>query len=488
MKRPFLKLFESPFIVLLCLPAMVFAQNNTVSVSNESLRDLQRYQTQIEDMESEYGPFDNRLLEPLASIIDFYIEQGDFEEVAEIQTRQLSIMRTTLGFENPELIPVIRRMIEVQQALGNWDAVSDNLEHIRFLVASNFGTQSEELLLAMENQAQWLLTNFYLGEQRRQSDNFLDARDLYRDIFRLSEKVYGEESEELYPWHYKRAYSLALLVQLLNTEDNFSGRFFNDLLRADGSFRLEYGVRGAGVGGLYDALRTTPGGRRIPTIDRDAFGREPYLGEGYLRQGLGFINDIRDIAEDQGDLEAEAIANIYRGDFNVLMNASGRRQYREAQEKLVQAGISQESIEFFFSTPMPLPMPEFYSKFGDLVAYQQSILSEAPDRSEESLHLGTFRAWHENARAVQKPVSSDPLLRIGLPQFQVDLSFNISSRGNVSGVDVVGSIPEDSRVTREGARAVRDIKFRPVYEGNRTRRIRDVQMRYLFAQEQGFLN
>ena len=483
MKRPFLKLFESPFIVLLCLPAMVFAQNNTVSVSNESLRDLQRYQTQIEDMESEYGPFDNRLLEPLASIIDFYIEQGDFEEVAEIQTRQLSIMRTTLGFENPELIPMVRGMIEVQQVLGNWDAVSDNLEHIRFLVASNFGTQSEELLLAMENQAQWLLTSFYLGEQRRQSDNFLDARDLYRDIYRLSEKVYGEESEELYPWHYKRAYSLALLVQLLNTEDNFSGQFFNDLVRADGSFRLEYGLRGVGVGGLYDALPTTPGGRRIPTINTGPFRGDAYLGEGYLRQGLGFINDIRDIAEDRGDLEAEAIAHIYRGDFNVLMErGSGRRQYREAQEKLVQAGISQESIEKFFRTPMPLPMPEFYPKFGDLVAYQQSILNEVPDRSEESLHLGTFRAWHENARAVQKPVSSDPLLRIGLPQFQVDLSFNISSRGNASNVDVLSSIPEDSRVTREGARAVREMKFRPAYEGDRARRVRDVRMRYLFAQ------
>ena len=365
-------------------------------------------------------------------------------------------------------------MIEVQQALGNWDAVSDNLEHIRFLVASNFGTQSEELLLAMENQAQWLLTNFYLGEQRRQSDNFLDARDLYRDIYRLSEKVYGEESEELYPWHYKRAYSLALLVQLLNTEDSFSGEIFNDVVRSDGPNQLEYGLRG----GVVSASPFVGLGRQIAVVDGDGL-----LGEGYLRQGLGFINDIRDIAEDRGDLEAEAIAHIYRGDFNVLMErGSGRRQYREAQEKLAQAGISQESIENFFSTPMPLPMPEFYPKFRDLVSYQQSILNEVPDRSEESLHLGTFRAWHENARAVQKPVSSDPLLRIGLPQFQVDLSFNISSRGNASNVDVLNSIPEDSRVTREGARAVREIKFRPAYEGDRARRVRDVQMRYLFAQ------
>ena len=475
MKRPFPKLFHSLCVVVLWLPALVFAQNNTVSTSNENLRDLQRYQTQLEDMESDYGPFDNRLLEPLASMVDIYVEQGDFEQVAAIQTRQLSIMRTTLGFENPELIPVIRSMIEVQQVLGNWDAVSDQLEHIRFLVASNFGTQSEELLFAMESQAQWMLAGFYLGEPRRQSDTILDARDLYRDIYRLSEKVHGEGSEELYPWYYKRAYSLALLVQLLNTEDNFSGEMLNDLVHMDGPSRLEYGVRG----GVINTSPFVGLGRQIAVLDGEGL-----LGEGYLRQGLGFVNEILDIAEKQGNVEAEAIAHIYRGDFNVLMDrGSGSRQYRVAQEKLAEAGIAADAIAEFFSRPMPLPMPEFYSKFEELLAYQQSILNEVTDRPDQVLHLGTFRAWHENARAVQKPISSDPLLRIGLPQFQVDLSFDISTRGNVANVDVITSVPEDRSVSREGARALREVKFRPAYEGDRARRVRDVQIRYLFAQQ-----
>ena len=179
------------------------------------------------------------------------------------------------------------------------------------------------------------------------------------------------------------------------------------------------------------------------------------------------------------------MAQIYRGDFNVLMDrSSGRRQYNEAQSLLLQAGISQQEIDAFFHIPMPLPIPEFYSRFSDLVAYQQSIIGEVRSIQEGVLHLGTFRAWHENARAVLKPASSDPLLRIGLPQFQVDLSFNISSRGNVSSVDVLTSIPEDRRVSREGARAIREIKFRPFYDGDRARRIRDVQIRYLFAQQQ----
>lgn len=476
MKQRLLKPFLLVCITTLWLPLHSFAQNNSVTTSNENLRDLERYQNQLEDFESEFGPFDNNLLEPIAGMINIYAEQGDYEQVATLQTRQLSIMRTNLGLEHPDLIPVVRSMIEVQQVLGEWEAVADHLEHVRFLVAANYGGQSPELLAAMENQAQWLLAGFYLHEQRRQSDNFLDARDLYRDMFLLSEDIYGEDDPALYPWYYKRAYNLALLVQLLNTEDGFSSVIFRDVLRSDGPGRLEQGRRGG-------VLSTNPfggfGNRRPPLLDRDSV-----LGEGYLRQGLGFINDIRDIAEEQGDLETEAMAHLYRGDFTVLMErGTGKRQYNDAQEKLLESGIAQEAIDSFFAVPMPLPMPEFFTKFEDLVAYQQSVISEIPEVENDVVHLGTFRAWHENARAVMKPVSEDPLLRIGVPQYQVDLRFDVSTRGNVSNVDVLNSVPEDSRVSREGSRAIREVKFRPMYEGDRARRVRNVQIRYFFAQQ-----
>ncbi|MDD9890548.1 MAG: hypothetical protein OXU30_09430 [Gammaproteobacteria bacterium] len=475
MKCPFLKLLFLLSAALLSLSSPVLAQTNNVSTSNENLQNAERYQLQLEDYESEFGPFDNRLLEPLASLINIYVELGDFETVTELQTRQLSIMRTTLGFEHPDLIPLVRSMIEVQQVQGNWQAVADHLEHLRFLTAANFGSESEELLRAMENQAQWLLAGFYLGEERRQSDNFLDARAIYRDMHRLAEDIYGEDDPALYPWYYKRAYSLALLVQLLNTEDGFSTEMLRDVVRADGPGRLEHGRRGG-------VINTNPfvGLRRpLAVLDEDGI-----LGEGYLRQAMGFIDDIRDIAEEQGDLETEAMAHIYRGDFAVLMErGSGRRQYNEAQEKLLAAGIPQTDIANFFSVPMPLPVPQFYARFADLLAYQQAIINEVENQAEDVVHLGTFRAYHENARAVLKPVSTDPLLRIGLPQYQVDLEFNISTRGNASSVDVLDSIPEDNRISREGSRAVREIKFRPAYAGDRAQRARDVRLRYLFAQQ-----
>ena len=134
-------------LVVVLFPNTGNSQSNSLPTSNLGLADTQRYEAQIEDFESEFGPMDNRLLEPLAGLINILIEQRQFERVAEIQSRQLSILRANSGFENLDLLPVLRNMIQVQQALGNWEESSDHLEHIRVLIAANFGQKSEELLI-----------------------------------------------------------------------------------------------------------------------------------------------------------------------------------------------------------------------------------------------------------------------------------------------------------------------------------------------------
>lgn len=456
--------------VTLMLPNVGMTQSSVEPVEISRQGDLERYQFQLEEFASQFGPMDNSLLEPLSGMLSILVEKGEFEQVAEIQNRQISIMRANFGFENPDLIPLLRSMIQVQQVLGDWESISAHLEHIRFLISAHYGPHSEELLLAMDNQAEWLLARFYLGEVRKQSDNFLHARSLYRDMQQLAKDVYGEDSPDLYTWHYKRAYNLALMVQLLNTKDSFAYEFLNDLVRLDGTFRLQQGSRPASTRG------NSLGVWNIRS-------RDFVLGEGYLRQAQGFINEIREIAEGYGDKEAQAISHIYRGDYNVLMGRnSGRRQYNEAQERLLEAGISSADIDEFFKKPMPLPIPQFYQRFDDLLAYQRSITAAIDNVPEGVLYLGIFNAWHENAPAVLKPISPDPLLQIGMPQYLVDLRFTISSRGSVSSVDIIRSVPDDKRIAREGLRAVREIKFRPAIESGKAVRTKDLQMRYIFAQ------
>ena len=464
--------FQAIFLLaILITPNMGLPQDDLISTRNSRLSDIESYETQIIDLESAYGPMDNSLLEPLQGLINKLVELGQIDRVAEIQIRQLAIMRANLGFESLDLLPVLRSMIQVQQALGNWEETSDTLDHIRFLIGANYGQNSEETLLAMENQAQWKLAGFHLDSERNQSRNFLDARDLYTEIERLAEDVYGENSPKLYPWYYKRAYNLGLMVQLLNTEDGFSRVFITDVIRSDGTMRLQTDGRLTGT-------------RLSPIGAWNIQDRNFVLGEGYLRQARDLINQIRKIAEIESDIEVQAIAEIYRGDYNLLMGrGSGKRQYNSAQDMLLSAGITQSDIDEYFRVPMPIPLPQFFESFSELLSYQRSILTSVDANSRDELHLGIFSAWHENARAVLKPVSDDPLLQVGLPQNLVDLKFNISTRGRVSSVDVMRSLPEDERVSREGSRAIREVRFRPAYLEGKATRVRDAQIRYLFAQE-----
>ena len=95
---------------------------------------------------------------------------------------------------------------------------------------------------------------------------------------------------------------------------------------------------------------------------------------------------------------------------------------------LLEAGVAQSEIDEFFGRSHNSPLPRFFNDFSELLDYQRAMLTGVEGVSDEELHLGIFNAWHENARAVLKPMSDDPLLQIGLPQNLVDLKFNINTR------------------------------------------------------------
>ena len=62
-------------LVVVLFPNTGISQSDSLPTSNLGLADTQRYEAQIEDFESEFGPMDNRLLEPLAGLINILIEQ-----------------------------------------------------------------------------------------------------------------------------------------------------------------------------------------------------------------------------------------------------------------------------------------------------------------------------------------------------------------------------------------------------------------------------
>jgi hypothetical protein len=443
---------------------------DAVSLSNEALSSLQAYEEQLADLESEFGPFDARLLEPLAAMEAIHNELGSYDRVASLQSRRLQIRRTALGFESSELIPLLEDMIITQLQLHDWEAVSDSLEHIRHLYAVNYGPDSEQVLATQSRQAQWMLAQVYLDRDMQRADLVLDTRDLYDQTLDTAIEKYGENSEALLPWLYDRALSLYYLVAMMNTDNGLGGTAIDEVIHRDGIARLQT----TSARGSLSALNIYGPSSRIPVVDEDEL-----VGVAYLRQAKGFLHDIEDIGEVTGNAELRGIAAIYKGDFNIMMRrTSGRKDYREAREILIEAGISPERIDRFFARPMALPMPKFFPDFAGLEAYQQSLLAGIPEAERSDNNAGVFLAWDEDLRAVSMPRPPADFPALEIEKHQIDLEFRLSTKGRVSSVDVLSSESDDNKIERTAWRALREMTFRPPFVDNRTQTVRNARIRY----------
>ncbi len=455
--------------MLLAQLAFAADGDGQLRLSGELLAELDRHRQQIEELESEHGPFDASLLEPLEAMIAILVAQGDYEQTLQYQQRYLQLMRTALGLEHPDLIPVMRDIIPTQVALGEYNDVTDQLELIRVLSVANFPDAPEERLSVMQEQAQWYRLLSAVGESRQRARNFFRARDVVEDMLRDAEDLYGEDDPRTIPWLYELALTKQQMVGLLNADDGVGSSTLDRLITEDGIARLSsFGApvvdTGVGFGN-----RT-----RVPIVERGEV-----LGQYYVREGMGKLRDIRDIYEAEGDKEGQAMARIYHGDFQLFINrGTAFRDYREARELLVEAGVPEEDIEEFFNLPQVIPLPRFFPRMSDALEYLRDIRADY-EKGEEVLYLGEYEAWNDSA-----PMARFPMPFAGWqlnPAFNVvEVEFNISSRGRVSSVDTLSAEPDERRVRSDARRGVRDIRFRPaIIDGEQERR-RDVRMRYKF--------
>lgn len=435
------------------------------------LEQMQAQEEALAELESLNGPFDPSLIEPLQAMIRLLEEQSEHERIAELQERQLALMRTNLGLENPQLIPLLEDMVLTRIAIGEFDGVTDNLQMIRNVSANV--EDPEVLLRAIDALAYWYLTGGAGNRDRRRAVNFFEARELIEEVEDIALELHGENDPALVPWLYLGAMNLYQLVGLLNSGEGSSGPTIRELVRYDGGMKLRTSARGFTFNPITSNTVT-------PVIEAGEL-----VGEMYLREAMGKIEDMADIFEAEGNSEGRAMAMIYRSDFQLLMNlGTAFSRYRDAQELLREAGIAEERIDLYFSRPQLLPVNRFHATLEEAIAEQEAELALWRPEREDAINVPPYTAWDEDAPNVREPVSDNAFWELAIDYHQVDVEFNISSRGRVSSVDIVAAEPDDRGSRRYARNGVRDLRFRPVLVEGRGQRLRDVQMRVLLPRRE----
>ena len=449
---------DGPIVLALLLSMLsvsIFAQDSALQTSNRVAEEVLSYQQTIEALEIQYGGFDRNLLEPLQGLAQAYIDSGDFEAAQEILGRQLQIVRTLEGLEGLQQLPILEAMIANAIRIYDWDSVSESFELIHLIHSRDPGALESDRVNSKNDLALWELIKIYTDNPRARTRNFLVSRNLQRENLNYLEDIYPEDSPELLPWLYQHAVLQYQLVNFVIAEDELGYDARDEIVRKEGRDRISY-----------------------------------------LREGLNTISRMRIIIQAQGNPEAEAMAMIYEADFQMILRlGTAMRLYRDAMDKLREAGIEESRIQEFFNQPVALPVQEFHLSLADALAARiveipngvnsASVSDTFPEplNTSDATTLGSFVAWNESLPLAERPPVPSLAADITVPLNHVTLEFTVNSRGNSSNPKVVYADPDETRVRRNAIQAVDRLQFRPYFEGDRPRRSERVSLHYYYPQD-----
>jgi hypothetical protein len=424
------------------------ALNTSLQISIDQQQEIESFQNRLAELESEFGVYDQRLLEILQGLTDVLIAAGDYEEVDDVLERRLLLLRTINGPENLDQLPIVIDLISNDIRLQDWQSVIDRYEYIYRLHSQDDNVEPSTLLQAKSNLVDWLLSSIYFDNSGSRVSRFMDARQHHREALSLAEDLYPENSPELIPWLYRHAKMQHHVYAFLKSDDE--------------------------VG--YDARY------EISRVERRT-------AENYLREGLNTVKWIRRIVDAHDDPETQAMAMIAEADFQMLLSlGTAARLYRSAAQKLEEAGIAVSQIEAFFLKPAVLPLAEFHFSLQSLLDAQDYQLSNSgaeivleDNAEDELLYLGDFFAWSQSLPFSQRPNAPDPVTFTVSGLNAVEMVFSINSRGKSSNPKVIQAVPDQGRVKRDSRDAVREVQFRPRFVDGRWRRVDNVSMRYLYV-------
>ncbi len=153
---------------------------------------VSQYAILVEELESEFGPFDARLSEPLLSTGDMLAAGGDYHGAISYIERALHVLRINQGLYSEPQIAIVERLIEFNVALEDWEAVDENFRYLEFLYTRLFDEGGMKWDYGIAQVADWhvIAINNGLGDDIE--DHLREANKLFK--LRLA---YAEQDERV---------------------------------------------------------------------------------------------------------------------------------------------------------------------------------------------------------------------------------------------------------------------------------------------------
>ena len=436
---------------------------------------LAAYQQTIDQLQSDFGPFDQRLIEPLSGMSEALIEAGNPDAALPLLDQQLQIHRIGNGLYATEQIPVIQTLLRLRSAAGQWDSVTDTLQYLSWVYERDDSLPPPEQLAGLKQLGDWHMRALGHDIRAREAFHLTQLSKMEERATAIAERHYGADSVELAPYLYDEALAATYIgLAIMMTSETSQ-----DLMLLTEGIRSRQGAgNNVPTGrGLTEIEIEAQYGSRASTVIERSFKNN-------LATSLQKLKRIRELYAASGNLEAEGLALIAMGDATLLRQqyenqpghfAGVRRgssapgpaleYYRDALALFEEAGVAPELLEALTRCPVLLPVTAFHESL-------QEAKPNCRHQAEPPLYdLGDYDVMATLIQGLEE--SSQP----SDGQMEAVLLFAVRSNGQVSSAEIAQIAP-DNTANRVRARKLTEImQFRPTLASGISSRTENVQLR-----------
>ncbi len=443
--------------MLVCAWAPLAAQDD--AMIEETLRELELYESDLRRLEADGVYHAPQLVEPLSRIADSYMELDRYAEAHATLDRAQQIVRIEEGLYTKQQLPFLHKKIENFVNAGDWREARKLQDHAIWFYLNKYTWPDQDMMRGLMDLSYLHMQGITEDLVENQGYHYLHAAFSSRVALVVAERIWPQHEQRKAGLIYEQMRITYLQASAIN--------------------------KGGSVG---QSLRTSGG--NLP-ISRNAYATERVMSPEralnmHRSNGVNFLERMRRIyaGEDEREVsEALAMVKLYQADWYLLFDRRLRamRDYREAWDMLLRAGVPEENVRRLFAKPALLPEPTFYDSVGKALAARARAPEDAPAAFEEGVPVKIF--FDEDRPLAAESFSAEKLglmesndwQVVALFSFDLPAAENIETRQGWRRENALGVAQnlqlmelEDFPVNRDVEQLIRNLgrlRFRPALNG-----------------------
>ncbi len=338
-------------------------EESAVARDRAAREKINKYQTVVDDLEYEYGPYHSALREALADLALAYEEAGDYRASHELYDRALHATRINAGLHSLEQGPILKELIDSLLDVGEVEEAIERQRYYYWIHERAYRDDRKKMLPVVSDLIEWHWWAYGQGLGEDPYEHLLDAYTLARVSEAIITSEFGDHSSEL--------------IKILHVMNIIDFQLFEMQIPV-----RESALRGYERGVPSTALASSGDMFSFGSYDQQT-GLAP---DSFMRRGRKrFGRMVEVVIAEYGEFSPEYYELQLRNvDWKLLFgkDRTAVREYMEVYESMVSDEATRELADTMFSRvrrlpimtePMPDPDEELEVDTGPATAPPEDI-------------------------------------------------------------------------------------------------------------------